>query len=281
MRIRNRKNERGSVTVEATIALTAFLFLFVMIYGLITICRAQANIQIAINSAAREISQFSYLYGMTGLDKSMNAVREKANKNKTTAGEFIDNVKDVFGEIKGLVGEAKEIDTTDWQSIAGGVKNLVVDGKVVAESDSVKEIWSSLKAAASDPKAVLFGLGRIMAADGWDTAASTLIAAPISRMITQRYLRRSATDTAEAFCKSVGVVPGSFLGEESYFNGLDFTHSQLFPLDTETGKATDEILIVVTYKVKLLQLLPLPSEFSITQVAQTRGWMHGDGGSLK
>ena len=37
-----------------------------------------------------------------------------------------------------------------------------------------------------------------------------------------------------------------------------------------------EITILVTYKVKMLQLLPIDLEFTITQSAVTRGWLHGD-----
>lgn len=55
---RRIKNENGAVTIEAMIALTAFLFAFIMIYSIITLCRAQARIQIALNDTAQEISQY-------------------------------------------------------------------------------------------------------------------------------------------------------------------------------------------------------------------------------
>ena len=58
-----RKVERGSVTVEATISLTAFLFFFLMIYCMIDVCIMQAKISFALNNSAKEISQYSYLYG--------------------------------------------------------------------------------------------------------------------------------------------------------------------------------------------------------------------------
>lgn len=269
------KNEHGSVTVEASIALTAFLFVFVTIYGLITVCRAQANIQVAINSAAREISQYSYLYGMTGLDKAINGTREAGAADAEKGKTFIGQVADVFGEIQGLAGEAKSMDITSWDSVS----TVAAGAKDLTDSESVKAVWQSLKSAAKDPKAILFGMGRIMAAGAWDIGMSQLIAAPISRLITEKNLRRSATDTADAFCKSLRIVPGSYLGNESYFNGLDFTHSELFPVGAD-NKVTDEILIVVTYKVKLLPLLPIKAEFSVTQIAQTRGWLHGDGGEI-
>lgn len=42
--LKKRTDEKGNITIEATIALTTFLFMFLMIYSLITICRAQARI---------------------------------------------------------------------------------------------------------------------------------------------------------------------------------------------------------------------------------------------
>ena len=267
-RVKNR--ESGSVTVEATIALTAFIFVFVCLYSIITLCRAQANIQVAINSAAREISQYSYLYGMTGFDKTMTELENEAADEKAKANEFIDTVSDVYGEISNLANEAVNLDSSSWSTIGDKV------GEVEQTKEDITKLWQTIQGAASNPMDILFGLGRIMAADGWELAKSMLIAAPISRMITQKHLRLSEKMDAEAFCKSVGIVPGTdIFNNMSYFNGLDFSHSQLFPTDHP-----DEIIIVVTYKIKILQVLPIKSEFEITQMAHTRGWLHGDGTSL-
>ena len=62
--LETRKYEKGNITIEATIALTTFLFMFIMIYSLITICRAQAKIQVALDGTAKEISQYTYLYNI-------------------------------------------------------------------------------------------------------------------------------------------------------------------------------------------------------------------------
>ena len=44
---------------------------------------------------------------------------------------------------------------------------------------------------------------------------------------------------------------------DSYLKGLDFTGSVLFP------DQSDDILVVVTYKVKLFPYLPVDIEFTI------------------
>lgn len=49
--------ESGSVTIEATISLSAFMFAIVTILTIVNICIAQARIAYAINTTAKEISE--------------------------------------------------------------------------------------------------------------------------------------------------------------------------------------------------------------------------------
>ena len=60
------KSESGSVTIEATISLTAFMFAIVTLLTIVNICMIQARMSVAINTTAKELSQYSYLYSLTG-----------------------------------------------------------------------------------------------------------------------------------------------------------------------------------------------------------------------
>ena len=64
-----RKSERGAITVEATIALTSFMFM--MLFSIVTICRTQAIVGSALNNTAKEVSQYTYLYSLTGIHESI------------------------------------------------------------------------------------------------------------------------------------------------------------------------------------------------------------------
>ena len=271
MQVGSREKEKGSLTIEATIALIAFLFFFLMVYNIITLCRAQANIQMAINNAAKEISYYSYLYGLTGLDKSLSSLEQAGLDRQGQANDLVGQVADVFSAIQKLAGKAGNIDLGSWDDITSMTQEVQGTG------DALASLWQTMKSKSSDPMAILFGLGKIMASQGWAATKTYLIAAPISRLIVQKHLRRNAADTAEAFCRSLGIVKGSYFGEESYFNGLDFSYSELFPATTNKDNPRDqEISIVVVYKIKVIPLLPINLEFSVTQKAQTRGWLHGD-----
>lgn len=263
---KKQHNQEGAVTIEATIALTSFLFMFIMIYSIITICRTQAIIQVAINSTAKELSQYSYLYSITGLHDSMTNLQNSAQSTKDNANSLASDVADVFSGIQSIGGKAGNINNVQgimdsWDEIAAELEST---------GGSLTSAQEKITAMAEDPKALLFGMAKLFVSEGYEMAKSAASEA-ISRVLTQKHLKRSEKDTAEAFCQSVGIVPGTYFGKESSFNGIDFSHSTLFPY------GSDEITIVANYKMKLLQLLPISFEFHFTQTAVTKGWLQGDG----
>ena len=261
------KSEDGSVSIEATLSLTAFLFAFIMIYSIISLCRAQAKMQIALNNTAQEISQYSYLYGMTGLDESLKKFHDKADETKSDVNKLVGNVADVFDSIQQVGKDAQSLSDTPSINI-GNIDSLLDKCEGYANDinnavGSVQSVQAQIEAMASNPQELMFGMARLVVSETMTVAVSRFIAAPVTRALIQKHLKRSATDTADAFCRSVGIVGG--------FNGIDFTHSTLFP------KASEEITLIAAYKVRLLQLLPIKTELSITQSASTKGWLHGDG----
>ena len=264
----SREEENGAVTIEATIALTAFLFLFLMIYSIISICRAQAKIQIGLNNVAKEISQYSYLYGLTGLDESMAKFQEAGNQAKSGVNSFIDNTITVFEDIQNLGGSASTLFDGDAQTILNNAENI--SNELKSAYGDYSKVKKQIGDAAKDPVHFMFSMVKLLGSETWELAKSHVIAEPVTRALIQKHLIRNKNDNANAFCKSVGIVKGSYLGEESYFNGIDFSHSTLFPYGSE------EITLVAAYKVRLLQLIPIDVELSITQSASTKGWLHGD-----
>lgn len=263
-----KNSEKGMVTIEATIALTTFLFVFMMIFSIITICRAQARMQVALNNTAQEISQYSYIYGMTGLDETLADFQTDANNTKSDVNGLVGSTIDVFEGIQALGEHAQSVDINDVNSFLASWDTISEDLKQTqSDYSGVKQ---QIEQMAADPQKLLFGMAKLIGSEGLEIAKSRAIAEPVTRALIQKHLKRTENDTANAFCKSVGIIPGTYFGSTSYFNGIDFSNSTLFPY----GSA--EITLIATYKVKLLQLLPFDIEFTITQSATTRGWLHGD-----
>jgi len=262
---RKKNNQDGAVTIEATIALTSFLFMFIMIYSIVTICRTQATIQVAINSTAKELSQYSYVYSITGLHNAMTNVQNNAQATKDDTNAVAGDIADVFSGIQSIGGAEVEFGDVNgmmesWDQISSDLQQT---------GNSLTSAQERITAMAEDPQKLLFGMAKLFVSEGYELAKSAASEA-VSRVLTQKHLKRSERDTADAFCKSVGIIPGTYFGKQSYFNGIDFSHSTLFPY------GSDEITIVANYKMKLLQLLPISFEFHFTQTAVTKGWLQGD-----
>ncbi len=266
--------ERGSVTIEATISLSAFMFAIVTLLTVINICMVQAKISIAINATAKEISQYSYLYALTGLNKSHAAISEGGEGTKNDVNDIISNVNVVFTEIQnlGTVGEEGEsvgelaaegrLEPDDLSTLFSNA-----EGSVANIEEAGGQLKETIAGMAEDPKGVAFGLAKMLASDGWDWAMSNLIAAPISKALCKKNLVAEKDGDVEAYLKFLGVRPAA---NGSYLDGLDFSKSTIFP------KGSNEICVNVSYDVDVIALLPIDFAFHFNQTAITHGWLNGE-----
>lgn len=278
------KKNQGVITVEATLTLTAFMFFFMMLYDLLTVCITQAKIAEALNNTAKEFSQYSYIIGVTGLDKSVGQFQENANTKKEDVNNTISNIASLYEATqnvgKDMKGAVVNTDTSDLSSIAASVQTMY--DSVKSNADQSKEQIDNLKETVStiaeDPKKFIFGIGQLIMSEGLEIFKSQLIVDPLARGMMKKHLMTSkgqSNEDLEQILQGMRIVPGSRFGKTSYINGIDFSHSTLFPY------GSDEITIVAEYKIKIIPLLPVNLEYSVKQKASTKGWLHGDGQVLK
>lgn len=278
------KKNQGVITVEATLTLTAFMFFFMMLYDLLTVCITQAKVAEALNNTAKEFSQYSYIIGVTGLDKSVGQLQENANTKKEDVNNTISNIASLYEATqnvgKDMKGAVANTDTSDLSSIAASVQTMY--DSVKSNADQSKEQIDNLKETVStiaeDPKKFIFGIGQLIMSEGLEIFKSQLIVDPLARGMMKKHLMTSkgqSNEDLEQILQGMRIVPGSRFGKTSYINGIDFSHSTLFPY------GSDEITIVDEYKIKIIPLLPVNLEYSVKQKASTKGWLHGDGQVLK
>lgn len=261
--IKKRKLNSGSITVEATISLTAFMFTIITIYTIVNICLVQTKIGIAINSAAKELSQYSYLYALSGLNGSESKLAKAGAETKEEINGVLSDVNSVFTEIQNLGSSAG--DKVESGDISGLLSTLESGYSNV--EGSIGELKKSFESMASDPKKLAFGLAKIATTDGLNLVKSRLIAAPLSKAMCKKNLVAEKDGDVDSYLKSLGIVPDS---SGSYYDGLDFSQSSLFP------NGSNEIRITVSYKVKIIALLPIDFSFHFTQSAVTHGWLAGE-----
>lgn len=179
-----------------------------------------------------------------------------------------------------MKGAVANTDTSDLSSIAASVQTMY--DSVKSNADQSKEQIDNLKETVStiaeDPKKFIFGIGQLIMSEGLEIFKSQLIVDPLARGMMKKHLMTSkgqSNEDLEQILQGMRIVPGSRFGKTSYINGIDFSHSTLFPY------GSDEITIVAEYKIKIIPLLPVNLEYSVKQKASTKGWLHGDGQVLK
>ncbi len=261
---RELKKENGSVTIEATIALTAFMFAIVTILTIVNICVVQARISYGLNTTAKEISQYSYLYSLTGLNKIQSDIYDEGVEGTKDISKMLSDINEVYTEIENLGQEAQQPPNdingvlSKWDSVIESVQGI--EGAGSSLYDTISDI-------AKDPKNLMFGIAKLALSKGFDLVKSRLIAAPLTKVMMKRHLVSTKGGDVESYLKSLGVIPAA---NGSYLDGLDFTKSSLFP------EGSGVIRLNVSYDVKVIELLPIDFSFHFNQTAVTHGWPAGE-----
>lgn len=246
-----KDKERGAIVVEATISLTAFVFAIFTILSLVNIYYIQAKMSIALNSAAKEISQYSYLYYKFNIDDvEADLYDEDAQDARATAEDTIDGV--------GALMESLSNAESDLNS--GDFDALVADIESGAESvDSLVTMYADK--LADDPKGFIIGMGK-MAGNELKEEVKVILGQVLAKTFMQKNLKANENDDPDAFLKRYRVVDG--------MDGLDFNYTALMAYGT-----SDQIQLVVTYDVQVIKLLNLDFKFTFRQCAQTTAWGNG------
>ena len=163
MREMQNEKERGAIIVEATIALTTFMFAIVTILFVSHICYAQAKIGTVIDGVAKDLSEFSYVYSLTGLADKQSKLSSEASR----ANESIDNVIDNLDDVTGTLGNLKELssnlinDSEMQSSMMALLKNEAANkAESLVTSLVVKQFAKSrLSGTSADCEIVLKRLG--------------------------------------------------------------------------------------------------------------------------
>lgn len=244
------RKENGAIVVEATIALTAFIFAILTILSVVNICFIQAKIGISLNTAAKEISQYSYLYYAFGVDGLDAKLSEGTEESKQLAKDTIDGVGTFMDSLSNASGSAQSGEFDDMiTAIQKGTGS--VDSLITQYADQLKD----------DPKGFILGMGK-MAASELAGEGKAILAQVLAKTFMQKNLMADAGDNADAFLKRHKVVDG--------MDGLDFDYTTIL-----AGGKSNEIQLVVTYDVEVIKLLNIDFKFKIRQCSKTTAWGNG------
>lgn len=231
--IKQKKSERGSITLEAAVFLTLFILFYVAMMDLIQIAKAQVILQYSINEAAKEISAYSYVLTKAGItDKRMETVGKAA-------------------EFKGTVSDA--VDAVE--KVGAALANSDIAGTFNAASEMEENIS---KINVEEIPENMLSMIKTWAADG----VSDFVIQEMVRAEVKKQISMMSGKDADQFLRELGIEGG--------MTGLDFSESAWADESVGGGIPVLEVAVVYTIHFDLGYLELEPREFKLC--AKTALW---------
>lgn len=155
-----RESERGAIIIEAALSLTFFMFALLTIYSMFHVCLAQARISAALNATAKEISQYSYVYDLTGLNERQANLAANGGAAESILSDNLSEVDGLYDALMGISGSTVSIATNpdNAESFLYYVLNQGIDQVKGSATGEVARLLMR-KHFGSDPDKFLKGLG--------------------------------------------------------------------------------------------------------------------------
>lgn len=251
--MKEEKRERGAVVVEAVLSMTAFMFAILIILSIADIAYTQSKMAVALNSAAKEISQYCFLYYKFQLDDANASLSQGTEDAEKTVEDTVDGLGQMMDSFGGAGSDFEE------ENFDSAIEKLETG------ADATNRTVSNLaNQVAEDPKAFVIGMGKLAGREVTE-AAKVYLGQIMAKAFMAKNLKATADDDPDAFLRRLHVVDG--------MDGLDFQYTSLMAYGS-----SNEIQLVCTYQVRVVQLLNVDFDFTFRQTARTLAW--GDGASL-
>ncbi|MDQ2085705.1 TadE/TadG family type IV pilus assembly protein [Herbivorax sp. ANBcel31] len=243
------RQNKGSLTVEAAIALPLFMCVFLSIAFFMRVGYIQNNVQNAINGAANELSTYSYLYSVSGLQSLNDEITESTDKYGESASENMTGLLEVFDSLgNSFQGNNREdIDVNEFESLY---------------DDSVSAVEGVLEGVKNEPEKEFISVAALFVGAGYENIKSEL-SEPVVRFFMRKYINENILNSQGG--------PGAYIAVGEGENPL-----RAFEFDNRIFSDNKSIDIVVSYKIETVLPINVLPEIHIKQRATVRGWMDGD-----
>ncbi|WP_408072004.1 polymorphic toxin-type HINT domain-containing protein [Butyrivibrio sp. JL13D10] len=240
------KREKGAVVIEATLSLSFFMFFVIIFLSVINMCIAQSKIGVALNESAKEFSEFSYIYSLTGVNEPQRANYEKAEGTITDINSAISGLE----ECKNAFEQIAHITESDdpWTSLESA------EDSASNAKDTYVQIYKNFK---SNPAGYILGIGRVVGNEGAEWIKGEISGAIVKGLML-KHLKESTNGDVDKYLMKHRVVGG--------MDGLKLDKSSVFT------NGSDDITFICIYKLRIMQLLNVDFTYDICQVARTKAW---------
>ncbi len=154
------KSEEGAIIIEATLSLTFFMFAILTVYSMFHVSLAQARIGAALNATAKEISQYSYVYDLTGLNEKQANLAANGGNAESILSDNLSEVNGLYDALGGIAGATLDI-TTSPESTESFLYYVLNEGIDQVKGTATGEVARLLmkKHFGSEPDKFLKSLG--------------------------------------------------------------------------------------------------------------------------
>lgn len=227
-----RKQNKGSITVEAAVFLVIFILFYLAMMDLIQIARAQVVLQYAANETARQISQYSYVLTKTG-------IVEKRVSTSSQAAAFEADAASLVADIE-------------------RVGNLLANGGNVI--GAAQQAGQHIQNFFGDPDALMSNLFSVIKTQGANLVSEMVVEGIVESVVEDQINNMSAKG-ADRYLKDMGIEDG--------IDGLDFSGSK-WANAAVGGMPELEVSIVYTIDIQLGFIELKPRKFKVC--AKTALW---------
>lgn len=291
LRMKPDKRQSGSISIEATVALTAYIFVIIAILSIINICRTQMIISVAVDQTAKEMSQYAYFYDISGLDNITSGLDKDGKEAKKNTNQLIDYSKTMMTSLQGMSNGVQQTGS-DIQGTYNSLQNSTSFDDALSQVqkaadtignnvDNIQNHAETFKKAADafeaqiktmDVESYMRSLGAMAAGKGVHAVLSRLICAPIAKCLMTKHLAGYAGDgvsgsdwdKADATLKNLGLTNG--------MSDLNFLMSEMF-----SEEEPKQIHLVCYYTVPLSTVIAIPGDKHLVfcKEAVTNAWLSG------
>lgn len=251
-----KTRQKGSATVEAAIVLPIVMLAFMAVLSIVRIAVTYERMQQSLNQVASQLSQYSYLYTVSGLKEDHDNLNDKAN----TAIDELTNQCNIFntfyGELQSLTDNISQVDNSDESSIEM-IYSLAVN--VNSATGSFEEISQQIESLAKDPMGEIKLIGLALSGSVL-SKGKTLLLGTISKSMMKRNLARDLRIKVEEVDEKLRFIEG--------INNLDMSCSTFFD-DNET------IDLIAEYAIKPVPDFLFMPEIRLRNRACVLAWTCG------
>lgn len=226
------KNEKGSITLEASIFLVIFIVFYLIMMDFVQIARAQVILQYAANETAREISQYSYVLTKTGIVEKRVSTSSQAAAFTADAASLLDDIEEV-GNVLSQGG-----------NLAG----------------AVQQAGGHAQNFFGDPDALMNNIFSLIKTQGANMLSSMVIEAIVEDVVEEQ-IENMSSKGADEYLEDLGIDGG--------MSGLDFSNSR-WANASSGGMPELEVSIIYTIDFHLGIIELEPRTFKIC--AKTALW---------